>query len=51
LDQPIHELDSARRQKGVGEAEFCIMPIGATRRLLPRRIVSTATKDDETTGQ
>jgi N-acyl-phosphatidylethanolamine-hydrolysing phospholipase D len=36
LDQPIHELDAARREKGVTEAEFCIMPIGATRRFVPR---------------
>jgi len=36
LDQPIHELDAARREKGVTEAEFCIMPIGATRRFAPR---------------
>jgi N-acyl-phosphatidylethanolamine-hydrolysing phospholipase D len=43
LDQPIHDLDAARRAKGVGEAEFCIMPIGATRRILPRKVVYTAT--------
>ncbi len=38
LDQPIHELDAARRAKGVGEGEFCIMPIGATRRISPRSV-------------
>jgi N-acyl-phosphatidylethanolamine-hydrolysing phospholipase D len=36
LDQPIHELDAARREKGVPENAFFIMPIGATRRL-PKR--------------
>jgi N-acyl-phosphatidylethanolamine-hydrolysing phospholipase D len=36
LDQPIHELDAARVAKGVTEAEFFIVPIGATRRLPPR---------------
>jgi N-acyl-phosphatidylethanolamine-hydrolysing phospholipase D len=42
LDQPIHELDAARRVKGVAESEFSIMPIGATRRISPRSIVCTA---------
>jgi N-acyl-phosphatidylethanolamine-hydrolysing phospholipase D len=40
LDQPIHELDAARRAKNVAEAEFFIMPIGATRRIPPRPIVA-----------
>ncbi len=43
LDQPIHELDAARRAKGVGEDEFCIMPIGATRRISRRRVLDVAT--------
>ena len=37
LDQPIHELDAARRAKNVGEAEFCVIPIGATCRFSARR--------------
>jgi N-acyl-phosphatidylethanolamine-hydrolysing phospholipase D len=36
LDQPMHELDAARKEKGVTEAEFFIIPIGATRRISPR---------------
>ena len=36
LDQPIHELDAARIEKGVAETEFFIVPIGATRRIAPR---------------
>jgi N-acyl-phosphatidylethanolamine-hydrolysing phospholipase D len=36
LDQPIHELDAARREKGVAEDAFFIVPIGATRRIKPR---------------
>jgi N-acyl-phosphatidylethanolamine-hydrolysing phospholipase D len=36
LDQPIHELGAARRTKGVAETAFCIMPIGATRRIAAR---------------
>ena len=43
LDQPIHELDSARRAKGVAETEFWIMPIGGTRCISPRSIRYTAT--------
>jgi N-acyl-phosphatidylethanolamine-hydrolysing phospholipase D len=37
LDQPIHELDAARRAKGVLEEDFFILPIGATRKFAPRR--------------
>jgi N-acyl-phosphatidylethanolamine-hydrolysing phospholipase D len=37
LDQPIHELDAARRGKGVDAEAFFIMPIGATRCLEPRK--------------
>ncbi len=44
LDQPIHELDSARRAKGVAETEFWIMPIGGTRCISPRSIRYTATQ-------
>ena len=45
LDQPIHELDSARRAKGVAETEFWIMPIGGTRCISPRSIrYQTATQ-------
>jgi N-acyl-phosphatidylethanolamine-hydrolysing phospholipase D len=36
LDHPIHELDAARRAKGVTEDAFFILPIGATRKF-PRR--------------
>jgi N-acyl-phosphatidylethanolamine-hydrolysing phospholipase D len=36
LDQPIHELDAARREKGVPEEAFFILPIGATRCIAPR---------------
>jgi len=43
LDQPIHELGAARRAKGVGDAEFCIVPIGATRRIAPRPLVYSKT--------
>jgi N-acyl-phosphatidylethanolamine-hydrolysing phospholipase D len=37
LDQPIHELDAARRARGVTEEAFFIVPIGATRRFSRRR--------------
>jgi N-acyl-phosphatidylethanolamine-hydrolysing phospholipase D len=40
LDQPIHELEAARVAKGVSEAEFFIVPIGATRRLPVRSMPS-----------
>lgn len=33
LDQPLHELSAARRDKGVAEEDFFIVPIGATRRI------------------
>ncbi len=46
LDQPIHELDAARRAKGVTEGEFSIMPIGATRRISPRRGACTVTEKE-----
>jgi N-acyl-phosphatidylethanolamine-hydrolysing phospholipase D len=39
LDQPIHELDAARRAKGVTEESFFIVPIGATRKFPSRRQV------------
>ncbi len=41
LDQPIHELAAARIEKGVTEAEFFIVPIGATRRIAPRSASGT----------
>jgi N-acyl-phosphatidylethanolamine-hydrolysing phospholipase D len=41
LDQPMHELDAARKEKGVAEGEFFIIPIGATRRISPRGVAST----------
>jgi len=37
LDHPIHELNAARIGKGVVEEEFFIVPIGATRRISPRK--------------
>ena len=37
LDQPLHELNAARIAKGVPEDAFFILPIGATRRIEPRR--------------
>jgi N-acyl-phosphatidylethanolamine-hydrolysing phospholipase D len=40
LDQPIHELDAARRQKGVSADAFFILPIGATRCVAPRELAS-----------
>lgn len=37
LDQPLHELQAARAEKGVSAESFFIMPIGATRRIPARR--------------
>jgi N-acyl-phosphatidylethanolamine-hydrolysing phospholipase D len=37
LDQPLHELDGARRAKNVATEAFFLLPVGGTRRL-PRRI-------------
>jgi len=42
LDQPIHELEAARKIKGVAETEFFILPIGATRQISPRGTQQTA---------
>jgi N-acyl-phosphatidylethanolamine-hydrolysing phospholipase D len=36
LDQPLHELDAARRAKGIDAEAFFIAPIGATRCIAPR---------------
>jgi N-acyl-phosphatidylethanolamine-hydrolysing phospholipase D len=37
LDQPLHDLATARRDKGVPEESFFLLPVGGTRQV-PRRI-------------
>ena len=47
LDQPIHELDAARKEKGVAETDFSLIPIGATRRISPRERLAQPAPDSD----
>ncbi len=40
LDQPIHELGEARRQKGVAEDDFFLLALGETKLIAPRNPAS-----------
>jgi N-acyl-phosphatidylethanolamine-hydrolysing phospholipase D len=44
LDMPLHELEPARRAKGVAADSFFLLPVGATRRFA-RRVVGNAAEN------
>jgi N-acyl-phosphatidylethanolamine-hydrolysing phospholipase D len=47
LDQPLHEMEGARRAKGVADEAFYLLPIGGTRRV-PNRFANTDLNPPET---